>query len=159
MSVRSLNHLISKWKKSMVFDTEPRYVLPVWLHNSTSDSTNWHPPSVYQDAYRATTAIAVRKARLDEIKREMFTSEKLKVYLHATLLIQLITIDVGEWILNGLRIILQTYFEDNPRDKQILRHDSTKGQLKLQQHLKNVPEYIGKLHRFPLVESFIHLYC
>ena len=32
-----------------------------------------------QDAYRATTGQAVRKARLGEIKHEMFTSEKLKV--------------------------------------------------------------------------------
>lgn len=32
-----------------------------------------------QDAYRSTTSVAVRKARLGEIKHEMFTSEKLKV--------------------------------------------------------------------------------
>jgi len=66
-----------------------------------------------RDAYRATTGYAVRKARLGEIKHEMFTSEKLK-----------------------------TYFEENPRDKQILRHDTARGVVKLQQHLKNVPDYI-----------------
>ncbi|XP_067928839.1 probable ATP-dependent RNA helicase DDX56 [Watersipora subatra] len=66
-----------------------------------------------RDAYRATTSLAVRKARLGEIKHEMFTSDKLK-----------------------------TYFEENPRDKQVLRHDATRGLVKLQQHLKNVPDYI-----------------
>ena len=43
---------------------------------------------------------------------------------------------------------IQTYFEENPRDKQILRHDAARGTVKLQQHLKNVPDYISKLHGF-----------
>jgi ATP-dependent RNA helicase DDX56/DBP9 len=38
--------------------------------------------------------VAVREARLKEIKQEIFNSQKLK-----------------------------SYFEDNPRDRQLLRHD------------------------------------
>merc|ERR1711936_39929 len=47
-----------------------------------------------RDAWRSVTKIAVREARLKEIKMELLNSEKLK-----------------------------SYFEDNPRDKQLLRHD------------------------------------
>merc|ERR1712128_82005 len=57
-----------------------------------------------RDAWRSVTKIAIREARLKELKLEMLNSQKLKAY-----------------------------FEDNPRDKQLLKH---------QDHLKNVPEYI-----------------
>lgn len=66
-----------------------------------------------RDAFRAVTKIAVREARLKEIKIELLNSRKLK-----------------------------TYFEDNPRDLQILRHDKSLHIVKLDSHLKNVPEYI-----------------
>merc|ERR1712173_307926 len=56
---------------------------------------------------------AIREARLKEIKMEILNSQKLK-----------------------------SYFEDNPRDKQLLRHDKALHTVKQQQHLKNVPEYI-----------------
>ncbi|KAI4495366.1 hypothetical protein M0802_008756 [Mischocyttarus mexicanus] len=66
-----------------------------------------------KDAWRAVTRIAVREARLKEIKQEIFNCEKLK-----------------------------SYFEDNPRDLQSLRQDKALHTVKLQPHLKNVPEYI-----------------
>ena len=66
-----------------------------------------------RDAWRSVTKIAVREARLKEIKMEMLNSQKLK-----------------------------SYFEDNPRDKQLLRHDKALHTVKQQDHLKNVPEYI-----------------
>ena len=47
-----------------------------------------------KDAWRSVTKIAVREARLKEIKQEILNSQKLK-----------------------------SYFEDNPRDQQLLRHD------------------------------------
>ena len=47
-----------------------------------------------RDAWRSVTKIAIREARLKEIKMEILNSQKLK-----------------------------SYFEDNPRDKQLLRHD------------------------------------
>jgi len=66
-----------------------------------------------RDAWRSVTKIAIREARLKEIKMEMLNSQKLK-----------------------------SYFEDNPRDKQLLRHDKALHTVKHQEHLKNVPEYI-----------------
>merc|ERR1719309_1103683 len=66
-----------------------------------------------RDAWRSVTKIAIREARLKEIKLEILNSQKLK-----------------------------SYFEDNPRDKQLLRHDKALHTVKQQQHLKNVPEYI-----------------
>ena len=64
---------------------------------------------------RAVTKIAVREARLKEIKIEILNSQKLK-----------------------------SYFEDNPRDLQLLRHDKSLHTAKVQQHMKNVPDYLGK---------------
>ncbi|KAG5898580.1 hypothetical protein JTB14_016592 [Gonioctena quinquepunctata] len=66
-----------------------------------------------KDAWRAVTRIAVREARLKEIKQEIFNCQKLK-----------------------------TYFEDNPTDLQILRHDKALHTVRIQQHLSDVPEYI-----------------
>lgn len=40
---------------------------------------------------------------------------------------------------------LKSYFEDNPRDLKSLRQDKTLHIVKLQPHLKNVPEYIVPL--------------
>ena len=65
------------------------------------------------DAWRAVTKIAVREARLKEIKAEMLNSVKLKAH-----------------------------FADNPRDAQILRHDKALHTVRQQAHLKNVPDYI-----------------
>ena len=65
------------------------------------------------DAWRAVTRIAVKEARLKEIKAEMLTSVKLK-----------------------------THLADNPRDAQILRHDKALHTVRQQVHLKNVPDYI-----------------
>jgi len=55
----------------------------------------------------------VREARLKEIRQEVINCEKLK-----------------------------SYFEDNPRDLQSLRQDKALHTVKLQPHLKDVPEYI-----------------
>lgn len=38
--------------------------------------------------------------------------------------------------------ILQSYFENNPRDLQVLRHDKPIGVVKKQEHLADVPDYI-----------------
>merc|ERR1712014_97873 len=66
-----------------------------------------------RDAWRSVTKIAIREARLKDLKLEMLNSQRLKAY-----------------------------FEDNPRDKQLLRHDKALHTVKQQEHLKNVPEYI-----------------
>lgn len=39
---------------------------------------------------------------------------------------------------------LQTYFEDNPRDLHLLRHDKALHPAVVKPHLKNVPEYLSK---------------
>jgi len=66
-----------------------------------------------RDAWRAVTRIAVREARLKEIKQEIFNCEKLK-----------------------------TFFEDNPKDLQSLRHDKALHVVKKQPHMADVPEYL-----------------
>ncbi|KAJ8316963.1 hypothetical protein KUTeg_004867 [Tegillarca granosa] len=66
-----------------------------------------------KDAMRAVTRNAVREARLKEIKQEILTSQKLK-----------------------------SYFEDNPRDLQLLRHDKSLHTVKVQSHMADVPEYL-----------------
>ncbi|KAH7950053.1 hypothetical protein HPB49_019004 [Dermacentor silvarum] len=66
-----------------------------------------------KDAFRAVTRIAVREARLKEIKTEMLSSQKL-----------------------------QSFFEENPREKQLLRHDKALHIIKHQPHLKHCPDYI-----------------
>ncbi|KAM9840992.1 putative ATP-dependent RNA helicase DDX56 [Aulostomus maculatus] len=66
-----------------------------------------------RDAMRSVTKQAVREARLKEIKQELLNSDKLK-----------------------------TYFEDNPRDLQLLRHDQDLHPAVIKPHLKNVPEYL-----------------
>lgn len=66
-----------------------------------------------KDALRAVTRIAVREARLKEIKTEMLSSEKL-----------------------------QSFFEENPRERQLLRHDKALHIIKHQPHLKHLPDYI-----------------
>ncbi|XP_078033421.1 putative ATP-dependent RNA helicase DDX56 [Augochlora pura] len=66
-----------------------------------------------KDAWKAVTRIAVREARLKEIKQEVLNCQKLK-----------------------------SYFEDNPKDLQSLRQDKALHTVKLQPHLKDVPDYI-----------------
>ncbi|VVC41385.1 Hypothetical protein CINCED_3A012794 [Cinara cedri] len=66
-----------------------------------------------KDAWRAVTKIAVREARLKEIKYEMLNSKKLK-----------------------------RYFQDNPRDLLSLRHDKALHTVKLQDHMSDVPDYM-----------------
>lgn len=70
-----------------------------------------------KDAWRAVTRIAVREARLKEIKQEILNSEKLK-----------------------------GYFEENPNDLMRLRHDKALHTVKLQSHLSDVPDYLIPQH-------------
>ena len=65
------------------------------------------------DALRAVTKASIKEARLKEIKTEIMTSQKLK-----------------------------SFFEDNPNDLKVLRHDKTLLPKKRQPHLKNVPDYL-----------------
>jgi hypothetical protein len=67
-----------------------------------------------EDVSRAVTKMAVRETRADELRAEILNSERL-----------------------------QSHFEDNPADLQLLRHDRVATHLaKVQDHLKHVPKYL-----------------
>lgn len=66
-----------------------------------------------RDAWKAATRVAVREARLKEIKQEIMNCQKLK-----------------------------SYFEDNPTDLVALRHDKPLRTVKRQTHLVDVPDYM-----------------
>uniref|UniRef100_UPI0035900081 probable ATP-dependent RNA helicase DDX56 n=1 Tax=Myxine glutinosa TaxID=7769 RepID=UPI0035900081 len=66
-----------------------------------------------KDAMRAVTKQAIKEARLKEIKQELINSKQLK-----------------------------TYFEDNPKELHMLRHDKTLHPSTIKPHMKNVPEYL-----------------
>ncbi|AGO11956.1 AaceriAGR278Cp [[Ashbya] aceris (nom. inval.)] len=66
-----------------------------------------------EDGFRAVTQVAVREARVKELKQELLASEKLK-----------------------------RHFEENPHDLDSLRHDKELHPARVQQHLKRVPDYL-----------------
>ncbi|PWW77476.1 P-loop containing nucleoside triphosphate hydrolase protein [Tuber magnatum] len=65
------------------------------------------------DALRAVTKVAVREARMRELRVELVKSERLK-----------------------------RHFEENPGDLLALRHDGETGRVRVQAHLRHVPEYL-----------------
>ncbi|KAJ3190395.1 ATP-dependent DNA/RNA helicase [Gaertneriomyces sp. JEL0708] len=65
------------------------------------------------DALRAVTKVAIKEARLKELRQEILNSEKLKAH-----------------------------FEDNPRDLHALRHDKPLRPTRVQPHMKHVPDYL-----------------
>ena len=65
------------------------------------------------DALRAVTRIAVREARVRELRSELIKSDKLK-----------------------------RHFEENPEDLRHLRHDTDTHVIRHQSHLRNVPDYL-----------------
>lgn len=66
-----------------------------------------------EDAFRAVTQVAIREARVKELKNELLTNEKLK-----------------------------RHFEENPQDLASLRHDKELHSARVQTHLKRVPDYL-----------------
>lgn len=66
-----------------------------------------------EDAFRAVTLVAVKDARVKDLKNELLNSEKLK-----------------------------RYFQENPKDLASLRHDKELHPTRVQSHLKRVPEYL-----------------
>ncbi len=66
-----------------------------------------------EDAARKVTGVMVREARLSEIKQEMLNSQKL-----------------------------QNFFEENPRELNLLRHDRVIKPTVVAKHLANVPDYL-----------------
>ncbi|KAH9520456.1 putative ATP-dependent RNA helicase ddx56 [Bulinus truncatus] len=66
-----------------------------------------------KDALQAVTRSAIQEAKMKDIRQEIFNSNKLK-----------------------------SYFDDNPQDLRILRHDKPLHSVKTTKELKHVPEYI-----------------
>ncbi|KAG0165085.1 ATP-dependent DNA/RNA helicase [Apophysomyces sp. BC1034] len=66
-----------------------------------------------RDAIKAVSKVAIKEARIKEIKREILNSEKLK-----------------------------SHFEDKPRDLDFLRHDQALQPARVQEHLKHIPSYL-----------------
>lgn len=66
-----------------------------------------------QDGFRAVTQVAIREARVKELKNELLTNEKLK-----------------------------RHFEENPQDLKALRHDKELHPSRVQNQLKHVPDYL-----------------
>ncbi|KAL3241168.1 ATP-dependent DNA/RNA helicase [Nakaseomyces bracarensis] len=66
-----------------------------------------------EDGFRAVTQVAVREARIKELKEELLASEKLK-----------------------------RHFEENPAELRSLRHDKELHPARIQNHLKRIPEYL-----------------
>ena len=65
------------------------------------------------DGLRAVTRVAIREARIRELRQELLKSEKLK-----------------------------RHFEENPEDLHHLRHDGELRAARIQPHLRHVPEYL-----------------
>ena len=65
------------------------------------------------DVFNKITRIKVREARVKEIKSEIYNSEKLK-----------------------------TYFEENPKELRILKHDKVLAPQDQKPHMKHIPEYL-----------------
>ena len=42
-------------------------------------------------------------------------------------------------------LCMEVFFEDNPRDLQVLRHDKVLQPKRVQPHLKHVPSYLGEV--------------
>lgn len=98
---------------------------------------------------RSVTKQAVKEARLKEIKQELLNSEKLKVSCSYPNVAEDLRIRfrIGCFFIWGLILIFavaQTFFEDNPRDLQLLRHDKDLHPAVVKPHLKNVPDYLGR---------------
>ncbi|KAF2439211.1 ATP-dependent RNA helicase-like protein dbp9 [Karstenula rhodostoma CBS 690.94] len=83
----------------------------------------------FADALRAVTRIAVREARIKEIRMELTKSQKLS-----------------------------RYFEENPEELEHLRHDQTLNHpARIQPHLKHVPDYLLPGGRKPQDIGFVTL--
>ncbi|KAI8350376.1 P-loop containing nucleoside triphosphate hydrolase protein [Blakeslea trispora] len=66
-----------------------------------------------EGALKAVNKVAIKEARIKEIKREIMNSEKLKAH-----------------------------FEDKPKDLEFLRHDHALQPARVQGHLKHIPSYL-----------------
>ena len=55
---------------------------------------------------------------------------------------------------NVITMYHKVFWADNPRDLQMLRHDKTLHTVKVKQHMKNVPDYLGSVYIFFFCKTF-----
>ena len=96
-------------RNGMGFEVAPGDLQPLPFDPAVLDGLRYR----CNDKIRAVTAIAVREARLKEIKMELLNSERLKAH-----------------------------FEDNPRELALLRHDQVLRSKGIQKHLAALPTYL-----------------
>lgn len=85
-----------------------------------------------EDALRAVTRIAIKEARVKELKMEILNSNKLKVRPHHAFF----------FLCSFGFYLSQAHFEDNPLDLEYLRHDKPLHPTRVQTHMKHVPKYL-----------------
>ncbi|KRZ96969.1 putative ATP-dependent RNA helicase DDX56 [Trichinella sp. T8] len=100
---------VSRVKKALAKQYEGEFLKPYRINMEELDGFRYR----CLDALRAATTLAVKEARLKEIREEVLKSTKLK-----------------------------SYFVENPRDLQLIRHDRIFKRNRSLKHLKHVPEYI-----------------
>ncbi|XP_003378670.1 putative ATP-dependent RNA helicase DDX56 [Trichinella spiralis] len=100
---------VSRVKKALAKQYEGEFLKPYRINMEELDGFHYR----CLDALRAATTLAVKEARLKEIREEVLKSTKLK-----------------------------SYFVENPRDLQLIRHDRIFKRNRSLKHLKHVPEYI-----------------
>ncbi|KRZ68549.1 ATP-dependent RNA helicase DBP9 [Trichinella papuae] len=100
---------VSRVKKALTKQYEGEFLKPYRINMEELDGFRYR----CLDALRAATTLAVKEARLKEIREEVLKSTKLK-----------------------------SYFVENPRDLQLIRHDRIFKRNRSLKHLKHVPEYI-----------------
>ena len=84
--------------------------IPVWRYDQKQvDAFRYR----MQDALRSVTKVAIKEARIQEIKNEILNSKALKAH-----------------------------FEENPKDLEYLRHDRAVHPARVQQHMRHIPAYL-----------------
>ncbi|KAI4385275.1 hypothetical protein MLD38_003321 [Melastoma candidum] len=91
---------------------------------------------IEKDVAKSVTRIAVRESRAQDLRNEILNSEKLKEGnpgFHRLYVLGLFTT-------SQLRIL--RHFEANPRDLDLLKHDTVLSKKAPAPHLRNVPDYL-----------------
>ena len=84
--------------------------IPLWRYDKKQvDAFRYR----MEDALRSVTKVAIKEARIQEIKNEILNSKALKAH-----------------------------FEENPKDLEYLRHDRALHPARVQQHMRHVPSYL-----------------
>lgn len=101
---------VPDWETSAEGESNPAVILQPYVFDMKQmESFRYR----MEGAFKAVTKIAIREARLKEIRQELLASEKLK-----------------------------RHFEENPEDLAFLRHDKESHAASVQTHLKRVPTYL-----------------